>query len=121
MRTYNNQRGEGRIGLFFTLAAIAIIIFLAVQYVPAKINAYEFADFMEKECRFAATRRNDKAIEVRILEKAGELSLPLTRKNVVVRRTRSEIIISAKYEQPLDFKVTTYVYKFDHTEKAPLF
>ncbi len=121
MRMHNNQRGEGRIGLFITLAIIAIIIFLAIQYVPAKINAYEFADFLEKECRFAASRQNDKTIENRILEKAEDMGLPLKRKNLTVRRSKSEITIHAKYGQPLDFKVTTYVYQFDHTEKAPLF
>ena len=31
------------------------------------------------------------------------------------------MIITATYEHPIDLKVTTYVYKFDETEKAPLF
>ncbi len=121
MRFDRNQRGEGRIGLVITLVLIAIAVFVGMQYIPAKVNAYEFSDYLEKECRFAATRRNDEAIEKRILEKAEELGLPLKRKNLKVRRSVNEIIITARYEQPLDFKVMTYRYKFDHTEKAPLF
>jgi hypothetical protein len=31
------------------------------------------------------------------------------------------MVISATYEQPIDLKITTYVYKFAETEKAPLF
>jgi hypothetical protein len=31
------------------------------------------------------------------------------------------MVISAKYEQTIDLKVTKYVYKFDHEERAPLF
>lgn len=121
MLTGNNQRGEGRIGLIITLVIIAIAIFLAVKYVPAKITAYEFGDFIEKECRFAATRRDDSQIVVRIMDKAEELDIPLKKKDLVVRRTKAEMIIKASYEQPLDFKVTTYMYKFNTEERAPLF
>jgi hypothetical protein len=38
-----------------------------------------------------------------------------------MERTSHEMIISAKYEQTIDLKVTKYVYKFDHEERAPLF
>ena len=121
MLSGNNQRGEGRIGLIITLAIIAIAIFLGVKFIPAKITAYEFGDFIEKECRFAATRQDDSQIVVRIMDKAEELDVPLKRKNLVVRRTKAEMIITASYEQPLDLKVTTYVYKFNAEERAPLF
>ena len=48
--------------------------------------------------------------------------IPYVKKNnLQVSRTRSEMIISAKYEQPIDLTFTTYVYRFDHKEKAPLF
>jgi len=47
--------------------------------------------------------------------------IPLQRKNLKLQRTTGEMIISASYEQPIDLKVTTYVYRFDAREKAPLF
>ena len=121
MLTGNNQRGEGRIGLIITLVIIAIAIFLAVKYVPAKITAYEFGDFIEKECRFAATRQDDSQIVIRIMDKAEELDIPLKKKDLVVRLTKGDFNIKASYEQHLDFKVTTYVYKFNAEERAPLF
>ena len=121
MLSGNNQRGEGRIGLVITLAIVAIAIFLGVKFIPAKIAAYEFGDFIEKECRFAATRRDDAQIVVRIMDKAEEMDIPLKTKDLIVRRTKGEMIIKASYEQPLDLKVTTYIYKFDHEERAPLF
>jgi hypothetical protein len=31
------------------------------------------------------------------------------------------MIITARYEQPIDLKVTTYVYEFNAKERAPLF
>jgi hypothetical protein len=55
------------------------------------------------------------------MQKAKELEIPLKRKNLTLKRTTGEIVISAQYEQPIDLKVTTYVYRFDAREKAPLF
>jgi hypothetical protein len=31
------------------------------------------------------------------------------------------MVIEAEYEQAIDLKLTTYIYRFDVTEKAPLF
>ena len=57
----------------------------------------------------------------RILQKAAELEIPLKKQDLNVSRTESTMIITASYEQPIDLKVTTYVYRFSATEKAPLF
>jgi hypothetical protein len=82
---------------------------------------YEFGDFIEQECRFAAVRTENGEVAKRILDKAAELQLPLTKKDLQIQRTQREMIISAKFEVPIDLKVTTYQYKFQRTERAPLF
>ena len=115
------ERGEGRIGFLIALALLGVGIFLGVKVIPVRVNAYEFRDFIQEECRFAATRNKDEEISKRIFEKAQALRLPLTKKNLHLERTTSEMIISAKYEQTIDLKFTKYVYKFDHEERAPLF
>ena len=116
-----NERGEGRVGLFIAVALLGSGIFLAVKIIPVRINAYEFRDFIQEECRFAATRNHDEEIYKRVFDKAKELKLPLDKKNLHMERTGREMIISAKYEQTIDLKVTKYVFKFDHEERAPLF
>jgi hypothetical protein len=95
--------------------------FAAAKVIPVRINAYEFRDFIQEECRFAATRNHDEEIYKRIVDKAKELRLPVDKKNIHMERTMHEMIISAKYEQTIDLKVTKYVFKFDHEERAPLF
>ena len=115
------QRGEGRVGLLIALIVLATGIFLAVKIVPVRINAYEFKDAIREECRHAAIHRDDAKVAERIMEKAAELEIPLSRKNLQVNRTRSEMIITASYEQPIDLKVYKYVYKFHTKERAPLF
>lgn len=115
------EKGEGKVGLLIALVVVAIIIFLGVKFIPVRIAAYEFRDFVEQECRYAAVRKNDSAVHTRIMNKARELDIPLDKKRLKLQRTHNEMIITASYEKPIDLKVYTYVYKFSVREKAPLF
>lgn len=104
-----------------TLIIVAVAIFLGAKVIPVRIAAYEFRDVLREEARYGAVRNSDDIVTKRILQKAAELEIPLQKKNLKVSRTPGQMVISATYEQPIDLKVTTYVYKFDATEKAPLF
>ena len=104
-----------------TLIIVAVSIFLGVKVIPVRIAAYEFRDVLREEARYGAVRNSDDVVTKRILEKAAELEIPLKKKDLKVRRTPGQMVISASYEQPIDLKVTTYIYKFSETEKAPLF
>lgn len=115
------ERGEGRLGLLIAIALLAVGIFLAVKILPVRVSAYEFRDFVEKECRYAAVRKNDDEVRKRILGKAEDLEIPLDKRRLKLRRQGGEMIIQASYEQPIDLKVYTYVYKFNVDERAPLF
>jgi hypothetical protein len=117
----NGQRGEGRLGLIVALAIVGVGAFLGVKIIPVRIQAYEFRDFVEQECRTAALNNDDKKIAKSIMEKAGDLELPLERKNLKLRRTTSEMVISARFEKPIDLKVTTYNFKYEVESRAPLF
>lgn len=117
----SSERGEGRIGLLISLIVVAVAIFLGAKIIPVRITAYEFRDVLREEARYGAVRLTDEAVSKRILDKASELEIPLLKKNLSVHRTPSQMVISATYEQPIDLKLTTYVYRFDATEKAPLF
>jgi predicted small metal-binding protein len=121
MTDRHGERGEGRLGFLISLALLGIGIFVGAKIIPVRVNAYEFRDFIQEECRFAATRNRDEEIMKRVLDKAHDLHLPLEKKNLRMQRTTHEMIISAKYEQTIDLKVTKYVYKFNHEERAPLF
>jgi hypothetical protein len=117
----SDQRGEGRFSFFLTAAVFVVMVFAGVKYVPVRIDAYTFKDTLREEARYASIHRNDDAIKERILDEADVLEIPLDPDNLTIRRTRSQVIISAKYDVPIDFIVTTYVYKFRHEQKAPLF
>ena len=117
----NAQRGEGRVGFLVALVAAGVIIFLGVKIIPVRITAYEFRDTLREEARYGAVRDDEAKVIKRILDKADELEIPLERKNLTVKRTPGEIVVRATYEQPIDLKVTTYVYRFDAKERAPRF
>lgn len=117
----SGERGEGRIGLLFSLVVLGIGIFLGVKIIPVRVAAYEFGDFVQQECRFAAVRTQDAEVAKRILEKAQELEIPMKKKDLSVQRTTTEMVITVSYEQPIDLKVTTYTYRYHQKEKAPLF
>lgn len=115
------QRGEGRVGFLIALIVVGAAIFVGMKVVPVRITAYEFRDTLREEARYAAVRHNDATVVKRILQKANDLEIPLKKKNLEVKRTTGEMIIRARYEQPIDLKVTTYVYQFQAEARAPLF
>ena len=106
--------------LIVSLAVIGFVIFVGVKVIPVRVNAYEFRDFVRNQARFASQAENS-AIRKSISDKAQELGIPLDKKNLKVSRSTNEVHISASFEQPIDLKLTTYIYKFTADEKAPLF
>ncbi len=115
------QLGRGRVGLMVALIVVGVAVFLAVKIIPVRINAYNFRDEMREECRMGAVRNSDEVVAGRLMDIAEDLEIPLKRKNLEVHRSRSRMVIRASYDQPIDLKVTTYVYKFREKAEAPLF
>jgi len=117
----SGQRGEGRTGFIITLVVVLLGIFVGMKVIPVRISAYQFRDALREEARYASVHRNDPLVKQRILESAEELKIPLEPKNLSIKRTRNKVVISARYEQPIDLKVTTYTYRFDAEQSAPVF
>lgn len=116
-----SQRGSGRIGFFIALAICISAAYAGSKIIPVRIAAYEFRDTIRQEARMGAVRNSDAAVHSRIMDKAKELELPLSKKNLNVRRTKSKLIVTASYEIPIDLMVTTYTFRFNAEERAPLF
>jgi hypothetical protein len=121
MKRRNGQRGEGRIGLAIAVVIVGTAAFLGLKIIPVRVAAYEFRDILREEARYGAVRDSDKEVFDRIMTRAGEMNIPLDKKNLKVARATRDITITATYEQPIDLKVTTYTFRFSHREQAPLF
>ena len=121
VRPRPSERGEGRMGTIFGLVVLAVTVYLAFKVVPVMVNAYAFRDYIEQETRFAALRNKDEEVIKRVLRKAEELDLPVTRKSITVNRSTSHFDIRVAYTIPIETPVYTYNWVFDEQNRAPLF
>ena len=111
----------GPTGFIITLAIFLIGVFVAAKIVPVRVDGYQFKDVLRNEARQIAVHRNDSVVIERILDAAAAMDIPLEKKNLAVRRTKVEVIVTASYEKPVDLMLGTYTYRFSTEQKAPLF
>jgi hypothetical protein len=118
----NGESGKGRAGFILTLAVFLVGVFLAVKIIPVRVDGFQFEDVLRNEARqLSVHRNNDAAVIQRILDTAESMDIPLEKKNLSIRRTKVEVIVSCSYEKPVDLGLGTYTYRFDTVQKAPLF
>lgn len=120
MRRYRYQRGEGQGGCVVGLILLLIGIFIAYKLIPVKIKAAEMRQTVVDEAKMAGSRY-DGVIMRRILQKAEELRLPLTEKDVKINRANNQIRIEVSYVVPVEFPGYTYKWSFNHTAENPIF
>ncbi len=116
MRT--GERGESKIPLILMILVLAATIFVLVKVVPARINAYEFKDFIETYARNDCWNRTEEQMKQDIVAKAKFLNLPVGPENIRVQRAGANVKIEAKFDVPVDLKVRTWVLHYDFTQDA---
>jgi hypothetical protein len=121
MSRNRGERGEGKLGTFFALTLLVVMIYMGFKVVPVMINSYAFKDFIEEEARFASVRRDDEEIVTRVYNKARELQLPISKEMIHTDRTNSRFDIAVSYAVPIITPVYTYQYKRDEHVSSPLF
>jgi hypothetical protein len=99
-----------------------IVILVAIKVAPIMIHVGE----LDKQIGVYADRANrreynDKRIERAILSKAEALDLPVTKKDIKIKRTSNRIKITVVYEIPIEFPGYTYVWHKEHFHERPLF
>jgi hypothetical protein len=99
-----------------------VVILIAIKVVPIQLNVGEF----DKEIGVLADRANrreytDQRILQSILIKAQALDLPVTKKEVVIKRTSTRIKITVIYDVAIDFPGYTYVWHKEHFHVRPIF
>ncbi len=114
-----NERGEGKLSLFIFLAVIAIAVFVAVKWIPPRVNAYEFRDEMARwnnDPDLKTRRADSDTVAQALLKKAEELHLPVKRENIQVTQSEGWYHIHVVFDIPIDLKVTTLKQHYDFTE-----
>jgi hypothetical protein len=112
------ERGDSKIPLILMILFLAALIFVLVKVVPARVNAYEFKDFMESYSRMDSWSRTEDQIKKDLLEKAKFLELPVKAEDIKIEKPGSTIRIHVKFDMPIDLKVYTLVLHYDFTQDA---
>lgn len=96
-------------GLFVVVAAF----YTAWKLIPPYFAHYQFEDIVAQEALQASysTRTEDEIREV-VLAKARDLEIPLTAKNVQVRRTQAGVEINVSYSVYVDMAVRPVTLNF---------
>ncbi|MCD4751042.1 MAG: hypothetical protein K8R59_16845 [Thermoanaerobaculales bacterium] len=116
------ERGDVPVGCLVGLVVLGIVALVAIKAGPVMVSVGE----LDSTISVLADRANridynDKRIMRDILDKAQELDIPVTKKDVKIVRTRSRIKVTVKYTKEIDFGVYTYVWHKEHYEDRPLF
>lgn len=122
MKTWRYQRGDVPVGCLVGGAVALIVILIAIKVAPIMIHVGE----LDKQIGVYADRANrreynDKRIERAILTKAEQLDLPVTKKDIKIKRTSNRIKITVVYDVPIEFPGYTYVWHKEHFHERPLF
>jgi len=121
MKTWRFQRGDVPIGCLIGGVVALIVVLISIKVTPLVINTGE----LEKEISVLADRANrreynDARILKDILQKAEALDLPVTKKDVTIKRSSKRIKITVVYDVPIEFPGYTYVWHKKHYEDRPL-
>jgi len=122
MKTWRYQRGDVPVGCLVGGAVALIVTLVAIKVAPIMIHVGE----LDKQIGVYADRANrreynDKRIERAIITKAESLDLPVTKKDIKIKRTSNRIKITVVYDVPIEFPGYTYVWHKEHFHERPLF
>ena len=109
------ERGGSKLKLIFALLIFGCIIFTAVKIVPPYFANYQFQDAIQTESKFALTgypKRSQDDIQDEVFKKAQELEIPITRDQIRVEMTNTQVNISLDYAVPIDLRVYQLVLQF---------
>lgn len=115
-----SQRGEGQFGCIVGLIILVAASFVAFKMIPIKVRSADLRQTITDSARSAGMMK-DPAIRKTIMAKAQDLDLPLSDKDLKIRRASEEITIEATYTVPVEFPGFTYQWTFDHRAQNPIF
>ena len=122
MKTWRYQKGDVPVGCLVGGVVALIVVLVAIKVAPIMIHVGE----LDKQIGVYADRANrreynDKRIERAILAKAESLDLPVTKKDIKIKRSSNRIKITVTYKVEIEFPGYTYVWHKEHFHERPLF
>lgn len=122
MRSWRSQRGDVPVGCLIGGVVLLIVVLVAIKVAPVIVNVGELDNKISVLADRANRREyNDKRILSEILRSAESLDLPVTKKNVKIKRTSNRIKVTVIYDLPIEFPGYTFMWHKEHFQDRPLF
>ena len=119
MKTYG-ERGEGKLSFILWMVVLGLIAVAGWEAVPARVRIAKFEDFLISTAE-NAWRVPEAKLKERVLNKAAELELPITKDDVSVNVARGRIKILVEYTLPLELPFYTYEWHRTHDVDRPVY
>jgi len=104
-----SDSGEGFVKGIFTLAILALLVFVGVKAVPVYFDNYQLADYIrDRAIRASVERTAPDIIQNEVVRYAQNLGLPISRDNVRVTSGDLTVKIQIDYTVPVDLKFYTW-------------
>jgi hypothetical protein len=106
----------------FSLALLAVGVFVGVQYARVFLTKYQFGDAVRQSVKFAGSSRKDpEKVRTEILEKAEELEIAIERRDIQITKRGPSFTVDIAYEMPVNLRVYEHVLKFEVSETGEIF
>jgi hypothetical protein len=111
-----SESGQSQLRGILTLAAVAVLIYVAVRTVPIYIDNYDLEDYIRQLAIQATAARPPAAqIQQSVLAHALDLHLPVSADQIKVESNRGGVKIAVDYTVPVDLRVYTLVLHFTYS------
>jgi len=108
--------GRLRIGLLLFLALIGACIYLGFQLAPYWIDNSEMQDFLSERAR-TSELASDQDIESAVIEKASQLGITLTNRDIEIDRSPTAVSIAITWQFDYNF-FGLYTHTFTFSPQA---
>lgn len=116
--------GKGSLRTFVTLLLVGAVAYAGFKLVPVRAAAFQFDDAVREQVVLAGSRRRkvgDEEIRRTLLKRASELGLPISTRDIKIRRTPTTIRVQAEYAVPVEFPYWSFSWGFDASHEGPVF
>jgi hypothetical protein len=108
----SKERGEGRLKFLITLAIIAGVVYIGMQFLPVYLHYIQMQDSTKEIVRQAALQNlSDNDVHARLVQKAVEYRLPDDAK-IDIKRNGKKVVAQIAYTQIIELPGYTYRWPF---------
>ena len=120
MRRITPGLGEGKLGCILWMVVLGLAGLIAYQAIPVKLASAQLYDYMDDQARFGA-RTSSNNLKTRVLKRAKELELPVTKKDLTVTKAGGIIRMRCTFTAPVNILGYTYDWEFDLKVERQIF